>query len=163
MHWRIGLKFKPHSMINTTAPEPAYTGCKGYRTSQVCFSQSSFEKWNRKRGNNSILEGGNNLMQRCPLPSSNKHTYFSHWACAWYHQSRDCVCANPHGRCLEGHTKHCFLLWRAAIILNVLSTAKCLIYKPIFMATVHTHTENLQTILPSSLQYINLQHSWQSI
>lgn len=95
-------------------------------------------------------------MQRCLLPSCKTHTYLCH-------QSRDSVCVNPHRRCLEGHTKHHFLLWIAAIILSVLSTAKCLIYKPVFMATVHTHTENLRTILPISPHYINLQHSWHSI
>lgn len=47
--------------------------------------------------------------------------------------------------------------------VNVLSTAKHLVYKPVFMMAVHTQTENLQIILLSSLQYINLQHSWQNI
>lgn len=153
------------SVLISGTESPSRTGGQGPNSNPVLsptpprlslVGRSGFpENWSWKTGNNSILEGGNNLLWRSPLPSATNTRAFL----------RELVpgVVDPGGGCLEGHTQHRFLLRRAAIILNVLSAAKCLIYKPVFMATVHTHTGNLQTILPSSPQYINLQHSWQSM
>lgn len=58
-------------------------------------------------------------------PVINTHTFLTEFVADIINP--ETVCANPHGRCLEGHTKNHFLLWEAAITLSVLSTAKCLI------------------------------------